>query len=124
MSNRLPTVEALRAFGAISVLWMHCIWLGPWDFPRGLGAWFHHGWLGVDLFLIISGFATTRALFQGQNSAQTHPGWALGRLELRYLPLAFAGVVSTQKKQLRWCVTFSIDAEHHCNRGGSKLSLV
>ena len=71
MSNRLPTVEALRAFGAISVLWMHCIWLGPWDFPRGLGAWFHHGWLGVDLFLIISGFATTRALFQGQSSAQT-----------------------------------------------------
>ncbi len=73
MSNRLPTVEALRAFGAISVLWMHCIWLGPWDFPRGLGAWFHHGWLGVDLFLIISGFATTRALFQGQSSAQTQP---------------------------------------------------
>ncbi len=73
MSIRLPTVEALRAFGAISVLWMHCIWLGPWDFPRGLGAWFHHGWLGVDLFLIISGFATTRALFQGLNSAQTQP---------------------------------------------------
>ena len=73
MSNRLPTVEALRAFGAISVLWMHCIWLGPWDFPRSLGAWFHHGWLGVDLFLIISGFATTRALLQGQNSAQTQP---------------------------------------------------
>ena len=73
MSNRLPTVEALRAFGAISVLWLHCIWLGPWDFPRGLGAWFHHGWLGVDLFLIISGFATTRALFQGLNSAQTQP---------------------------------------------------
>ena len=73
MSNRLPSVEALRAFGAISVLWMHCIWLGPWDFPRGLGAWFHHGWLGVDLFLIISGFATTRALFQGRSSAQTQP---------------------------------------------------
>ena len=73
MSIRLPTVEALRAFGAISVLWMHCIWLGPWDFPRGLGAWFHHGWLGVDLFLIISGFATTRALFQGQSSTQTRP---------------------------------------------------
>lgn len=73
MSDRLPTVEALRAFGAISVLWLHCIWLGPWDFPRGLGAWFHHGWLGVDLFLIISGFATTRALLEGLNSAQTQP---------------------------------------------------
>ncbi len=73
MSNRLPTVEALRAFGAISVLWMHCIWLGLWNFPRGLGAWFHHGWLGVDLFLIISGFATTRALLEGLNSAQTQP---------------------------------------------------
>jgi len=63
----------LRAFGAISVPWMHCIWLGPWDFPGGLGAWFHHGWLGVDLFLITSGFATTRALLQGLNSAQTQP---------------------------------------------------
>ena len=73
MGKRLPSIEALRAFGAISVLWMHCIWLGPWDFPRGLGAWFHHGWLGVDLFLIISGFATTRALLQGLNSAQTQP---------------------------------------------------
>jgi len=52
---------------------MHCIWLGPWDFPRGLGAWFHHGWLGVDLFLIISGFATTRALLQGLNSTEQQP---------------------------------------------------
>ena len=83
MSNRLPTVEALRAFGAISVLWMHCIWLGPWDFPRGLGAWFHHGWLGVDLFLIISGFATTRALFQGLNAPQTQVLDVLPRQPLR-----------------------------------------
>ena len=45
MSIRLPTVEALRAFGAISVLWMHCIWLGLQDFPRGLGAWFHRDYL-------------------------------------------------------------------------------
>jgi peptidoglycan/LPS O-acetylase OafA/YrhL len=73
MTARLPTVEGLRAFAAISVLWMHCILVGPWDFPRGLGAWFHHGWLGVDLFLIISGFATTHALLQGLNSAQTQP---------------------------------------------------
>jgi peptidoglycan/LPS O-acetylase OafA/YrhL len=73
MSGRLPAVEGLRAFAAISVLWMHCILLGPWDFPRGLGAWFHHGWLGVDLFLVISGFATTHALIQGLNSAQTQP---------------------------------------------------
>ncbi len=69
----MNSVEALRAFGAISVLWMHCIWLGPWDFPRGLGAWFHHGWLGVDLFLIISGFATTHAFLRGQQSGKTEP---------------------------------------------------
>jgi peptidoglycan/LPS O-acetylase OafA/YrhL len=71
--ERMTSVEALRAFGAISVLWMHCIWLGPWDFPRGLGVWFHHGWLGVDLFLIISGFATTHAFMRGLKSSQRQP---------------------------------------------------
>jgi peptidoglycan/LPS O-acetylase OafA/YrhL len=65
---RLASVDVLRAIAALSVLVYHVIYLGPWpDFPRGLGSWFHHGWIGVDLFLLISGYATSRVLLRANN---------------------------------------------------------
>jgi peptidoglycan/LPS O-acetylase OafA/YrhL len=51
-------VDKLRGFAALSVLIYHVVELTGWQaFPRsGPLAWFRSGWLGVDLFYVISGF--------------------------------------------------------------------
>ena len=53
-----PTIDVLRGFAAISVMVMHVIALINWtEFPRTWPLlWFRHGGVGVDLFLVTSGF--------------------------------------------------------------------
>jgi peptidoglycan/LPS O-acetylase OafA/YrhL len=58
-------IDLLRAFAAISVLVYHVIELTSWkSFPiKGLLSWFRIGWMGVDLFFVISGFVITLSAF-------------------------------------------------------------
>lgn len=53
-----PNINLLRAFAALLVVVYHVIELGPWpDFPTsGALLTFRAGWVGVDLFFVISGF--------------------------------------------------------------------
>lgn len=62
-----PNVDILRGFAAISVLVYHVIELYQWhSFPReGLLVWFRVGWIGVDLFFVISGFVIALSAFSG-----------------------------------------------------------
>lgn len=62
----IRAIEPLRAFAAISVLILHVIYLTNWmDFPKsGPLSWFWIGWLGVDIFFVISGFVVTMAAFR------------------------------------------------------------
>lgn len=57
-STNYPLVDILRGFAALSVLVYHVIESWNWlTFPtEGPLAWFRIGWLGVDLFFVISGF--------------------------------------------------------------------
>lgn len=56
-SERLANVDALRGLAALSVAWFHFTHGNPNFLPEGLmkssGTW---GWLGVEVFFVISGF--------------------------------------------------------------------
>lgn len=53
-----PLIDVLRGFSAISVVIYHIINHFKWNsFPiSGPLVWFRIGWMGVDLFFVISGF--------------------------------------------------------------------
>src|SRR5690242_3281771 len=58
--NRVPSLDALRAIAILLVLVFH--------YARGNAPpWFavvaDHGWIGVDLFFVLSGFLIARQLF-------------------------------------------------------------
>ena len=85
-------VNLLRAFAALSVLVYHVIELYPWkSFPvEGPLLWFRIGWLGVDLFFVISGFVITLSasqLFEKYGDKFHHV--YLRRRIARILPLYF-----------------------------------
>jgi peptidoglycan/LPS O-acetylase OafA/YrhL len=58
---RFDNINLLRAFAALSVVVYHVIEVGKWtSFPtEGPLLAFRVGWLGVDLFFVISGFVIT-----------------------------------------------------------------
>ncbi len=97
--NWLDGVEVLRGIAAVSVMLFHCIGLLPWDVAGTPLAVFRAGWIGVDLFFVISGFVIAgSALRQCESPAYAANFWR-ARL-LRIVPLyyvasiAFLGFVS------------------------------
>lgn len=67
-----PNLDILRAFAAISVMMYHIIYTLPWPvIPLGspIVRWFTVGWLGVDLFFVISGFVIGLAALQAYRDA-------------------------------------------------------
>jgi peptidoglycan/LPS O-acetylase OafA/YrhL len=68
-SDYFLNVDLLRGFAALSVLVYHVIEIRHWvDFPTsGPLLWFRAGWMGVDLFFVISGFVISLSAFAGIN---------------------------------------------------------
>jgi peptidoglycan/LPS O-acetylase OafA/YrhL len=84
-SSYLAYLDGLRAFAIIAVLLFH-----------GDNNWLHGGFLGVEIFFVISGFIISKLLFDELNKT--------GRVDLgrfwirrlrRLLPAAFAMMIST-----------------------------
>jgi len=63
MTDRLENVNLLRAFAATAVVVYHVIVYMKWTtFPvDGPLLTFRIGWIGIDLFFVISGFVITRS---------------------------------------------------------------
>ncbi len=90
MNDRFENVNLLRAFAATAVVVYHVIEYAKWtDFPfEGPLVTFRIGWIGVDLFYVISGFVITRsalALWRRDPAAFAPQYWA--RRLTRIVPL-------------------------------------
>ena len=90
MNDRFENINLLRAFAASAVVVYHVIELTHWKaFPdEGPLVTFRVGWIGVDLFFVISGLVITRsalALWRRDAAAFGRNYWA--RRLSRIVPL-------------------------------------
>lgn len=87
------TIDILRGFAALSVVVYHVIELFNWtEFPStGPMLWFRTGWMGVDLFFVISGFVIGLSAFSEiDRSGPTHfHGAFFARRVARIVPLHY-----------------------------------
>ena len=66
-SSRIATVDALRGIASFSVAWFHFTHGNPDFLPAGLlKSSGEYGWLGVEMFFVISGFVIPYALYKAQ----------------------------------------------------------
>lgn len=89
------TIDLLRGFAAISVLVYHVIEFNGWrDFPESGGLiWFKWGWMGVDIFYVISGFVITLSVLSLRDKYGDNPKKVflkfMGRRLARIAPLHY-----------------------------------
>jgi peptidoglycan/LPS O-acetylase OafA/YrhL len=82
--GRSTFIDALRGVAAFSVACYHITRYGPLPepacqlIPGALKAWFFHGWMGVQVFFVISGFVIAYSV----RNARVTPGF-LGNYALR-----------------------------------------
>jgi peptidoglycan/LPS O-acetylase OafA/YrhL len=86
MAQHWKVLDALRGMAILWVLLGHA-------FPKAAGGWLGLGWIGVDLFFVLSGFLITRILLQQQESGLI--GWRgywyfMRNRILRIFPLYYA----------------------------------
>ena len=91
----IPELDGVRAIAVLMVMLMHVF--TPDDqsrgalanvAPRALTLLIAHGWLGVDLFFVLSGFLITGILLDSKESPRYFENF-YGRRALRILPLYF-----------------------------------
>lgn len=86
-------IDILRGFAAISVMVYHCIAHFNWTtFPTSWPlCWFHYGWMGVDIFFVISGFVITLSAFNKLDKNDPQPFFIsfMKRRLLRIVPLHY-----------------------------------
>lgn len=83
-----PAIDLLRGFAAMSVVVYHFIEHYQWKaFPvEGWMIWFRIGWMGVDLFFVISGFVIALAAFASIDK------YGLQRFRMRFMRRRFARI--------------------------------
>lgn len=93
--NRLPLLDALRGLAALSVCWYHLTNSYAVGSPvRESGA---YGWLGVEVFFVLSGFVIPYVLYHAAYDARRD--WSrfllkrIVRIEPPYLVAALGGIL-------------------------------
>jgi len=87
-----PLIDVLRAMAALLVLVFHVVALGQWQFfaEPVWGLPFRQGWIGVDLFLVISGFVITLSAAREIEKNPVGFRWRFMRRRLRRLVPLYA----------------------------------
>ncbi|HZI42022.1 MAG TPA: acyltransferase, partial [Gemmatimonadaceae bacterium] len=66
--DRLPTLDGIRGLAIIAVFLSHASFDSTTSW---LGRWFTWGWMGVDLFFVLSGFLITGLLVRERERSGT-----------------------------------------------------
>jgi peptidoglycan/LPS O-acetylase OafA/YrhL len=82
----IPALDGLRGIAVLLVLAVHT------DRPYTLKPLLQDGWIGVDLFFVLSGFLITRILLSSRNSAHYFKNFYARRL-LRIWPVYFGMLI-------------------------------
>lgn len=85
--DRVVALDGLRAFAIAPVIFCHFV--HPQETQHILQFFSHLGWLGVDLFFVLSGFLITGILLRTKDSSSYYKSFLLRRA-LRILPLYYA----------------------------------
>jgi peptidoglycan/LPS O-acetylase OafA/YrhL len=92
-AERVTTVDVLRGIAALAVSWFHFTHGNPRFLDPGVvkasGA---YGWLGVEIFFVISGFVIPHALARGAYRLSDYPRFLLKRI-IRLDPPYLATIV-------------------------------
>jgi peptidoglycan/LPS O-acetylase OafA/YrhL len=112
-----PLIDVLRAIAALAVLFYHVLALREWaGFPQtGWGLVARTGWVGVDLFFVISGFVIGKTALEGyrRNPQTWRADFAERRLR-RIVPLylatlaLFIAFFNPQLMALGWTSVYQI----------------
>src|SRR5438270_7344794 len=97
--SRLPGLDLLRGIAVLLVLGRH-MWDVPPDVQHPLGrvleVWQRGGWVGVDLFFVLSGFLVSGLLFSEYKQFGTvSPGRFLLRRGLKIYPAFYVFLAGT-----------------------------
>src|SRR5262249_17045902 len=93
LKQRIPALDGLRGLAVVAVVVCHVNWHygGPFLVGRvsgPLAAVFACGWVGVDLFFVLSGFLITGILYDAKGSDGYFRNF-YARRTLRIMPLYF-----------------------------------
>ncbi len=99
MQNRIKTLDGLRAFAILFVLLSHSSWKYNAQITIKLGdANFHNliynGWVGVDLFFVLSGFLIASQLL-GRSLIENNLGAFMARRFFRIAPTYYVAIFLT-----------------------------
>jgi peptidoglycan/LPS O-acetylase OafA/YrhL len=92
--HRLPELDGIRALAIWMVMLCHMFFAWPYDahafdaWPRPIYQLVSHGWLGVDLFFLLSGFLISGILMDTKNDPRYFRNFYIRRV-LRIMPLYF-----------------------------------
>jgi len=98
IESRIPELDGFRAIAIVAVLISHVFWgfQIPQDlydkYPRVIVKTLDHGWLGVDLFFMLSGFLITGILLETRARPDYFQRFYTRRA-LRIMPLYFSVVM-------------------------------